>query len=213
MTVILHKEFVCLSVCLSVRPCVCLHDLAQTQAVVFQAVCVSEDSRDGVHSVFDIMSAAVLWAHTYSCCTRCADQHSAHTVAGLHAIPTLTRLSVCSPTATEVCASAGKLLASFGSGWSISIDRVPPSADMAASPLQPFLVTVTRCPQQPQHTQETDGQVNDLDDIDIEDGSDLRAGQNGACPKPAPAVQLSFGAEAGAVNGEQLADIVKVVLR
>ena len=84
---------------------------------------------------------------------------------------------------------------------------------MAASPLQPFLVTVARCSRQPQHTQETDGQVDDLDDIDIEDGSDLRAGQDGACPEPAPAVQLSFEAEAGAVNGEQLADIIKVLLR
>lgn len=143
------------------------------------------------------------------------DQHSAHTPAGLHAIPTLIQLSVkSSPAATVLCASAsapaGKLLSLFGSGWSISIDRVPPSADMAASPLQPFLVTVTRCPQQPQHTQETDGQMDDLDDIDIEDGSNLRAGQHGACPEP---VQLSFGAEAGAVNGEQLADIIKVVLR
>lgn len=84
---------------------------------------------------------------------------------------------------------------------------------MAASPLQPFLVTVTPCSQQPQHTQETDGQIDDLDDIDIEDGSDISAGQHGACPEPAPAVQLSFQAEAGAVNGEQLADIIKVVLR
>ena len=108
---------------------------------------------------------------------------------------------------------AEKLLSSFGSGWSISIDRVPPSADMAASPLQPFLVTVTRCSQQSQLTQETDGQVDDLDDIDTEDGSDLRAGQHRACPEPASAVQLSFQAEAGAANGEQLADIVKVVLR
>ena len=110
-------------------------------------------------------------------------------------------------------ASAEKLLSSFGSGWSISIDRVPPSADMAASPLQPFLVTVTRCCQQPPHTPETDGQVDDLDDIDIEDDTDLRAGQHGVCPEPAPAVQLSFEAESGAVNGEQLADIIKVVLR
>lgn len=84
---------------------------------------------------------------------------------------------------------------------------------MAASPLQPFLVTVTRSPPQLQQIQETDGQVNDLDDIDIEDDSELRAGQNGACPEPVPAVQLSFGAEPGAVNGEQLADIIKVALR
>ena len=110
-------------------------------------------------------------------------------------------------------AFAEKLLSFFGNGWSISIDRVPPSADMAASPLQPLLVTVTRCSQQPQHTQETDGQVDDLDHIDIEDGSDVGAGQQGTSPEPAPVVQLSFEAEAGAVNDEQLADIIKVVLR
>ena len=83
---------------------------------------------------------------------------------------------------------------------------------MAASPLQPFLVTVTRCSQPAQLTQETDGQIHDLDDIDTEEGSDLRAGQHGACLEPAPAVQLSFQADAGATNGEQLADIIKVVV-
>ena len=137
-------------------------------------------------------------------------------------LPTQTQPpQTCSPTTTATYADiskshhafAEKLLSSFGSGWCISIDRVPPSADMAASPLQPFLVTVIRCSQQPQHTQETDGQVDDLDDIDTDDGSDLRAMQSGACSEPASAVQLSFEAEAGAVNGEQLADIIKVVFR
>ena len=82
---------------------------------------------------------------------------------------------------------------------------------MASSPLQPFLVTAARCSHQAQHTQETDGQIDDLDDIDLEEGSDLRQGQgeHGATP----AVQLSFKADAQAVNGEQLADIIKVLLR
>ena len=161
----------------------------------------------GMRACLTITSAPILWARQLIPMLNSTDHHSAYTPAGVYAIP-LTQLSL--KTETVSCASAGKLLSSFGSGWSISIDRVPPSADMAASPLQPFLVTVARCPQQPQHTQETDGQVDDLDDIDIEDGSGLRAGQIGACPEP---VQLSFEAEAGAVNGEQLADIIKVVLR
>ena len=88
---------------------------------------------------------------------------------------------------------------------------------MASSPLQPFLVTAARCSHQAQHTQETDGQIDDLDDIDLEEGSDLRQGQgqgqHGAGPESAPAVQLSFKADAQAVNGEQLADIIKVLLR
>lgn len=84
---------------------------------------------------------------------------------------------------------------------------------MASSLLQPFLVTATRCSPQAQHTQETDGQIDDLDDSDLDEGSGLRQGQAGACPGSAPAVQLSFKAEAEAVNGEQLADIIKVLLR
>ena len=79
---------------------------------------------------------------------------------------------------------------------------------MASSPLQPFLVTVARCSQPPQQTQETDGQV---DDIDFDEGHNNREeGQNGESPQPVPAVQLSFGADAGAVNAEQLTDIIKV---
>ena len=113
--------------------------------------------------------------------------------------------------ASHVYLDAEKLLSSFGSGWSICIDRVPPSADMASSPLQPFLVTVARCSQQPQHTQETDGQVDDLNDIELDEGhNNSREGQIGDCPEPVSAVQLSFGADAGAVNAEQLADIIKV---
>ncbi|KAL3138414.1 hypothetical protein ABBQ32_006209 [Trebouxia sp. C0010 RCD-2024] len=108
-----------------------------------------------------------------------------------------------------------RLLASFGSGWSLSIDRVPPSPDMASSPLQPFLVIAARCSRQTLHTQETDGQIDDLDDIDLEEDSELRQGQgqrqHGASPKSAPAVQLSFKADTQAVNGEQLADIIKIV--
>ena len=81
---------------------------------------------------------------------------------------------------------------------------------MASSPLQPFLVTAARCRTQPQHTSEADGQVADLDDFDLDEGSDLRAGQNEDGLETAPAVQLSFEAEAGAVNADQLNDIIKV---
>lgn len=86
---------------------------------------------------------------------------------------------------------------------------------MASSPLQPFLVTAARCSHQAPHTQETDGQIDDLDDIELEEDSELRQGQgqHGAGPESAPAVQLSFRADSQAVNGEQLADIVKVLLR
>ena len=81
---------------------------------------------------------------------------------------------------------------------------------MATSPLQPFLVTVARCSQQLPNTCETDGQIDDLDDIDLDEGSDIREGQFGASPQVAQEVQLSFESEAGAVNAEQLNDIIEV---
>ncbi len=112
---------------------------------------------------------------------------------------------------------AGKLLASFGMGWSISIDRVPPSPDMASSPLQPLLVTVARHHQAASHLQqqqqlqldEIDGQVEDADcdDEKAHGGSEAEEGQTSGV---APAVQLSFGPEAGVVNSEQLDDVIKV---
>ncbi len=112
---------------------------------------------------------------------------------------------------------AAKLLSSFGLGWSIAIDRVPPSPDMAKSPLQPLLVTIMRIPQptskqedqqwqQEQQQDEVDGQI---DDVHSEDGhsSDVEGQQ--PCTA-VPFVQLSFRAEAGVVNSEQLADVIKV---
>lgn len=50
------------SVCLSVFPPVCLHELPHNKEVEV-CVCVSEDSRGGGgESVFNIVSAPVVWA-------------------------------------------------------------------------------------------------------------------------------------------------------
>ncbi|DBB00023.1 TPA: hypothetical protein ACH3X1_013883 [Trebouxia sp. C0004] len=111
-----------------------------------------------------------------------------------------------------------KLLSSFGLGWSIAIDRVPPSPDMAKSPLQPLLVTITRISQpiskqetqegqQEQQQDEVDGQI---DDVHSEDGHNSDVEDKQTCTA-VPLVHLSFGAEAGVVNSEQLADVIKVV--
>lgn len=112
-----------------------------------------------------------------------------------------------------------KLLSTFGLGWSIAIDRVPPSPDMAKSPLQPLLVTVTRIPQptsrqesqqwqREQQQGEVDGQI---DDIHSEDGHNSDVVEDQQACTAVPLVQILFGAEAGMVNSEQLADVVKVV--
>lgn len=107
---------------------------------------------------------------------------------------------------------AAKLLSTFGAGWDISIDRVPPSSDMASSPLQPLLVTVVRqlsttghCQRQQQD--EVDGQVDDLGTADDDDDDDVGGAQD---RQMASAVQLSFKPEAGVVNSEQLADVFEV---
>lgn len=43
---------------------------------------------------------------------------------------------------------AGALMAAFGgAGWHLALERVPPSPDMAASPLQPLLAVAVRKPQ------------------------------------------------------------------
>ncbi|DBB16766.1 TPA: hypothetical protein ACH3X3_015005 [Trebouxia sp. C0006] len=112
-----------------------------------------------------------------------------------------------------------KLLSSFGLGWSIAIDRVPPSPDMAKSPLQPLLVTITRISQptskqdtqerqQEQQQDEVDGQI---DDVHSEDGHSSDVVEDRQACTAVPSVHLSFGAEAGVVNSEQLADVIKVV--
>jgi len=116
------------------------------------------------------------------------------------------------------CVYAGKLLSSFGLGWSIAIDRVPPSPDMAKSPLQPLLVTVTRIPQptsrqetqewqQEQQQDKVDGQI---DDVHSEDGHTCDVVEDKQACTAVPLVHLSFRAEAGVVNSEQLADVIKV---
>ena len=46
---------------------------------------------------------------------------------------------------------AGKLLVAFRSGWRLQLQRVPPTPDMAASPLQPVLATATRLDPAQQH--------------------------------------------------------------
>ena len=109
----------------------------------------------------------------------------------------------------------GNLLSSFGLGWSISIDRVPPSPDMAQSPLQPLLVTATRVhaappeqPQQQQQSDEVDGQIDDVNSSDDERSSTDVSDREASAA--VPAVQLSFGPEAGLVNSDQLADVIKV---
>ena len=116
------------------------------------------------------------------------------------------------------CVHAAKLLSSFGLGWSIAIDRVPPSPDMAKSPLQPLLVTITRISQptskqdtqewqQEQQQDEVDGQIAD---VHSEDGHSSDVVEDRQACTAVPLVHLSFGAEAGVVNSEQLADVIKV---
>lgn len=64
--------------------------------------------------------------------------------------------------------------------------------------------------------EEVDGHVEDLDAIDVDDDNDndkQQVGQlqNGAdAGAEAAAVQLTFKPDAGAVNAEQLADVVQV---
>lgn len=111
----------------------------------------------------------------------------------------------------------GKLLSSFGLGWSILIDRVPPSPDMAQSPLQPLLVTATRVhttrpepsQQQQQQSVEVDGQIDNVDSSDDDEQSSGDVADREAS-SAVPAVQMSFGPEAGLVNSDQLADVIKV---
>ena len=89
---------------------------------------------------------------------------------------------------------------------------------MAKSPLQPLLVTITRIPQptsrqatqewQPEQQQdEVDGQI---DDVHSEDGHSSDVVEDKQACTAVPLVHLSFGAEAGVVNSEQLADVIKV---
>lgn len=85
---------------------------------------------------------------------------------------------------------------------------------MAKSPLQPLLVTITRFPlptsnqeTQERQQEEVDGQI---DDVHSEDGHSSDFVEDKQACTAMPLVQLSFGAEAGVVNSEQLADVVKV---
>ena len=47
------------------------------------------------------------------------------------------------PLEADACC-AGKLLTTFGPGWRVEVFEVPPSMDMLASPLQPFLFAIKR---------------------------------------------------------------------
>ena len=80
--------------------------------------------------------------------------------------------------------SAGALLAAFGSGWRLALQRVPPSPDMAASPLQPLLVTAARVP----------GAAAEPSGQDAVDAGSNAAQSGGAGSGAAPAVELGFAA-------------------
>lgn len=93
---------------------------------------------------------------------------------------------------------------------------------MARSPLQPFVIRVTRqhhpddasMQQSDTYTaqNDVDGQVDNLDDIDMDEAvqsEGKQQPQNGAGLQAA-AVQLTFKPDPGAVNAEQLADVVQV---
>lgn len=116
-----------------------------------------------------------------------------------------------------VACTAEQLLSSFGLGWGITIDRVPPSSDMARSPLQPFLVRATRIqPSGSPHldassvNNDVDGQVDDLDAIDTDETSQTEKYLQNRPNTQAAAVVLTFKPDPGAVNAEQIADVVQV---
>ena len=81
---------------------------------------------------------------------------------------------------------AEKLLNAFQSGWSIHLHRLPPSPDMAGSPLQPILALVRRCNKQ-------------------QDG-----GPESFASLP---VELDFMEDPTCCNAEQLHDIIQVLTR
>ena len=79
---------------------------------------------------------------------------------------------------------AGALLAAFGGGWRVALQRVPPSPDMAASPLQPLLVTAVR----------VSGAAAEASSQDAADAGGNAAQSGGAVSGAAPAVELQFAA-------------------
>ena len=94
---------------------------------------------------------------------------------------------------------------------------------MARSPLQPFVIRVTQqVSSHDSHKQsgkqgqpEFDGHVEDLDaiDVDNDDANKQTVGQfhnGGSAGAEAAAVQLTFKSDPGAVNAEQLTDVVQV---
>ena len=88
---------------------------------------------------------------------------------------------------------------------------------MSKSPLQPLLVTIARqdnnnghhqrLQQQQQQQEEVDGQVEDIAELS-ESSKGVQARLDSKTK--APAVKLTFQSEPGAVNADQLADVIKV---
>lgn len=79
---------------------------------------------------------------------------------------------------------AEKLLTTFQSGWYIKLHRLPPSPDMAGSPLQPVLAVVRRCLEQ------QDGRPESFASVPVE---------------------LDFAEDPSCCNAEQLHDIIQVL--
>ena len=89
----------------------------------------------------------------------------------------------------------GKLLASFGVGWRIHVFEVPPSMDMLASPLQPFLFVVRRTAP-PASTAAAPANQSSNASLGDSTNAEPIEHQLQECPT--------------AVNAEQLADILQV---
>ncbi len=103
--------------------------------------------------------------------------------------------------------AAGALLGAFGAGWRLSLQRVPPSADMAASPLQPLLAIAVRgAPAEPpdarREGEEEGGGDGALTGVDAGDGAAVAA-----CAAPPP-VELCF--RAAAVAGPAAAHMASI---
>lgn len=91
---------------------------------------------------------------------------------------------------------------------------------MARSPLQPFVVRVNRQPavssNSLQHADkhlgqnDVDGQIDDLDAIDTDETNQAVGQGQSSTDVQAAAVALTFKPDPGAVNAEQIADVVQV---
>ncbi|CAL8464325.1 g3860 [Coccomyxa elongata] len=110
--------------------------------------------------------------------------------AGGRLLSEVARLLCLEKGATYICVTLAqthvlkKLLSAFQSGWSIKLHQLPPSPDMAGSPLQPVLAVVRRC-----HEQQ-DGGLESFASLPVE---------------------LDFAEDPSCCNAEQLHDIIQVV--